>query len=72
MPDAQMVLLDRFCNEAKSLIAQATSIDEAEKRKKTLCEKFERECSSRLVINAARNFVDNLLTTRWDKDLKDR
>lgn len=71
-PDAQMVLLDRFCREAKDLITHAASIEEAVRQKDSLCEKFGQECSSQLVINAARNFVDNLVSTQWKKDQRAR
>jgi hypothetical protein len=66
--DSQMTLLDRFCREAKERVVQARDLDDAVRQKDALCERFEQECSSQLVINAAKTFVGNLLQTRWKQE----
>jgi hypothetical protein len=65
--DPQRQLLDRYCEEARASILGARDRATALRRKAELCDRFGRECSSNLVIRATREYIDGLITEKWDR-----
>jgi len=63
--DSQMVILDRFCREVHESVIHAPDLEGALKRKADICTRFEGECSSKLVADAVRRYVDHLVEERW-------
>jgi hypothetical protein len=33
--------------------------------KQSICERFQKECDSELIVHATGQFIDNLIKTRW-------
>ncbi len=65
--ELQDALLRKYCAEAETLLAQAPDYDTAFRLKQALCERFQSECESSIVVAAAKVHLDNLLKTRWKR-----
>ncbi len=61
----QVELIRRYCEEADSRLSGATDYASALRVKDSLCDRFERECDSGIVILATKRFIDDLLRARW-------
>ena len=63
--DEQDELVRGYCNEAEALIATARSRTEALRIKDEWCMRFKNECKSTLVVNAAGNYLDQIIEHQW-------
>lgn len=64
-PDPQRELIDKYCSEARELIAGAHGRDEALAIMERECARFSRECRSSLVLAATREYIGNLVQQTW-------
>jgi hypothetical protein len=66
-PDStkQDELIRRYCEEAEKVLSAAADYPSAVRMKHSLCDRFEKECDSKLVVSATKQFIDNLLKHRW-------
>ncbi len=62
---AQAELVQRFCREAIDAMADARDKASAETIADAMCERFAARCSSELVVNAVRHYIQHWLRTRW-------
>jgi hypothetical protein len=60
-------LIRRYCREAEAVLASAADYPSALRMKQSLCQRFEKECDSTLVVSATRQFLESLLKQRWGK-----
>jgi hypothetical protein len=63
----QETLIVRYCEEAKSILIGAGDYESALQLRKSLCERFQNECGSSLVVAAVNLHLDNLMRQRWGK-----
>jgi hypothetical protein len=63
----QESLVVQYCKEAESILIGAEDYESALRLRKSLCERFQNECGSSLVVAAVNLHVDNLLRKRWGK-----
>lgn len=63
--DEQAHLVREYCKEAEALIALARSRDDAARIKDGQCQRFSRECKSKLIVNAAAKYLDQLIERKW-------
>jgi len=61
----QEELIRRYCEEAEKVLSSAANYPSAVRMKQSLCERFEKECDSKLVVSATKLFIENLLKQRW-------
>ncbi len=59
-------LVQRYCEEAASLLASVEDYAAAVRLKTVLCERFRRECDSTLVVSATTQYINELLRKRWE------
>ena len=66
-PDStkQDELIRRYCEEAEALLSSAEDYPSAVRMKQSICERFQKECDSELIVHATGQFIDNLIKTRW-------
>ncbi len=64
-------LIQRYCEEAASLLASVEDYAAAVRLKTVLCERFRKECDSTLVISATTQYIDELLRKRWEGEGRD-
>lgn len=62
----QEELIRRYCEEAKTVLSSAANYPSAVRMKQSLCERFEKECDSKLVVSATKQFIEDLLKQRWE------
>jgi hypothetical protein len=62
---AQTELLSRYCQEAETLLAGAADYATALRVRDELCERFEKECLSALVVNATREYLTQIISRTW-------
>lgn len=67
----QNELIQRYCEEAASLLATAQDYASAVRLRTVLCERFRIECDSTLVVSATTQYIDDLLKKRWEKEGRD-
>lgn len=58
-------LIRAYCAEAEKLLATAPDYESAVRMKESLCERFEKECDSKLVSSATKMHLDGVLKKRW-------
>ena len=63
--ELQNRLVRDFCRKAQALIGTAGSESEALRIKEEQCSRFEEECDSTLLVNAARHNIDDMIRERW-------
>jgi hypothetical protein len=63
--DKQTTLIRRFCEEAERALDEASDYTAALHLKESLCQRFREECDSSLVVNATRQYLDEVLKKRW-------
>jgi hypothetical protein len=65
--EKQEGLIRKYCAEADSVLADAPDYDSAVLLKDSLCNRFQKECDSSLVVAATTLHLDNLLRLRWGR-----
>ncbi len=65
--NTQDEMLKRYCAEAEALIVHASSALQARAWGEEICSKLERECSSKLILNATRIYIDQLIQEMFQK-----
>jgi hypothetical protein len=63
--ERQNDLLRKYCTEAERLLSEAADFATAIQLKDSLCEQFQRECESSLVIAATREYLEGVIRKRW-------
>ena len=58
-------LVRKYCVEAERMLAEATDYPTAVQLKVSLCEQFQKECDSTLVVTATRQYLDGVIRERW-------
>jgi hypothetical protein len=61
----QEELIHRYCEEAESLLSSAEDYPSAVRMKQSICERFQKECDSELIVHATSQFIDNVIKARW-------
>lgn len=54
-------MLKRYCAEAEARIVHASSARQAREWGEEICSKLERECSSKLILDATRTYIDRII-----------
>ncbi len=60
----QEQLIHKYCEEAEATLATASDYDAAVRLKDSLCDRFQKECDSELVVYAVRKYIGNLVRTQ--------
>ncbi len=60
-------LIRRYCEEADSLLRAAPDLPTALRLKDELCDRFQRECDSELIVTATMHYIDDLLLHQWGR-----
>jgi hypothetical protein len=60
-------LVRGYCKEAEGLILLAGSHADALRIKEKWCHRFQQECKSMLIINAAAAYLDQIIARQWKK-----
>jgi len=63
--DTQQELLRRYCKEAEALLTKATDMNDASRIKEEACERFQQECNSSLLVNATKDYIDQIIARMW-------
>jgi hypothetical protein len=58
-------LVREYCKEAKELVMSAGSYVDAVRLKEEWCHRFQQECASALILNAAAGYLDRIIVRRW-------
>ena len=61
----QTRLVRKYCAEAERLLNEATDYATAIQLKNSLCEQFQNECDSSLVVTATRQYLGTIIKERW-------
>jgi len=64
-PDPQREVIERYCSEARQLLNQASTEEEALAIRLRVCSRLAQECESSLVMGATETYVDELIRRRW-------
>ncbi len=67
IPDTQEEVIERYCAEARQLLDQATSREEALAIRERVCSQLSRECDSALILDATQLYVDQVIHKTWNK-----
>jgi hypothetical protein len=67
LPDPQEELIERYCAEARHLLDQATSEEEALAIRTRVCAQLAQECDSPLIFDATQMYVDRVIQNLWQK-----
>jgi hypothetical protein len=70
--DEQDQLVREYCREAEALITLARSRDDATRIKEGQCQRFRQECNSTLVVNAAAEYLEQIIERKWGINRTDR
>lgn len=65
-------LVREYCKEAEALITLARSRDDATRIKEGQCQRFRQECNSTLIVNAAAEYLEQIIEQKWGMDGTDR
>ncbi len=65
--DLQDEMLKRYCAEAEARILHASTAQQARRWGEEICSKLERECSSKLILNATRTYIDAIIQELFSK-----
>jgi hypothetical protein len=63
--EKQTQLVRTYCAEAERVLNQVPDYTTAVQMKESLCERFQKECDSSLVVTAIRQYIDGVLKERW-------
>jgi hypothetical protein len=58
-------LVRKYCAEAERMLSEAADYATAIQLKESLCDQFQKECDSSLVVTAARKYLDGVISERW-------
>ena len=61
----QEEILRRYCSEAERLLGEASDLGQAIGIRNRLCTRLQNECSSGLLLNATRAYVDRIISAKW-------
>ena len=61
----QHELVLEYCKEAEGRIMAARSHADAIRIKEEWCKRFQRECKSALLVNAASAYLDEIIQRQW-------
>jgi hypothetical protein len=67
IPDPQQEVIERYCAEARKLLDQACSEEEAIAIGTRMCSRLAQECDSTLILDATQSYVDRMIQTMWKK-----
>ena len=67
IPDLQQEVIQRYCAEARQLLDQAASEEEAVEIRARVCSRLARECDSSLIMDATQSYVDQIIEGKWKK-----
>jgi hypothetical protein len=65
--DMQDEMLKRYCAEAEARITHASNARQARQWGEEICAKLERECSSKLILNATRTYIHRIIQEVFQK-----
>jgi len=68
--DPQQEIIERYCAEARELISNAASREEALAVRTRLCTQLAQECSSSLILDATQTYVDRVIQNLWKQPEK--
>lgn len=63
--EKQTQLVRTYCAEAERVLSEVPDYTTAVQLKESLCERFQKECDSSLVVTALRQYIDGVLKERW-------
>jgi hypothetical protein len=63
--EKQTRLVRKYCAETERALSEVPDYATAVQMKESLCERFQKECDSSLVVTALRQHIDGLLKERW-------
>jgi len=69
-PDPQREIIERYCSEARQLLEQASTEEEALAIRSRVCGRLAQECESSLVLGATETYVDGLIGRMWQVHAK--
>ncbi len=67
MPDLQEEIIERYCTEARQLLLQAASREEALAIRTRVCSKLAQECGSLLILDATHSYIDQVILEMWSR-----
>ncbi len=65
--DPQGEIIERYCAEARQLLDQAHSHEDALAIRARVCSQLAQECESPLILNATQSYVDRVIQGMWQK-----
>ena len=65
-------LVREYCKEAEAMIILARSRNDATIIKEGQCQKFSQECMSGLIVNAAAEYLEQIIDRKWGMNGTDR
>jgi hypothetical protein len=71
MSDPQQQIIERYCAEARELIDNATSREQALAIRARICAQLAQECESSLILEATQTYVDRVIQDLWKKSDKE-
>jgi hypothetical protein len=69
-PDSQGQIIERYCAEARELLKNATSREQALAIRTRVCSQLAQECDSSLILDATQTYVDRVIQDMWKKSGK--
>lgn len=66
-PDPHQEIIERYCVEARQLLDQARSHEEALAIRARVCARLAQECESPLILDATQSYVDRVIRQVWQK-----
>ncbi len=63
--EQQNDLIRRYCAEAEKLLSGAADYASSVRLKDSLCERFQKECESSLVVAATKQYLEGVIRDRW-------
>ncbi len=64
--ERQDELIRKYCSEAERLLSEAEDYASSVRLKDSLCERFQKECESSLVVAATRQYLEGVIRDRWN------
>jgi hypothetical protein len=64
--DPQQEIIERYCGEARELISNASSREQAVAIRTRLCTQLAQECNSSLILDATQTYVDRVIQNLWN------
>jgi len=70
MLDPQQEIIERYCAEARELLENASSREQALAIRTRVCTRLAQECDSSLILEATQTYVDRVIQRMWKKSGK--